>query len=601
MLVGEVGPQDGPLLQQVANMLFSSKKCVLITGAGISTNLGLPVRVQISGGPPQTSSPHSEEMLTHGAIQQDFRSEGGLYSLIQTEYKAVARSNKPTTRKSDQTILGALPPSSNGTFTARQRSRSPIQSIATPSPSSIKGKDHFDVRIWADPVQTAISYKFIASLRRKIREAIKQTAETHKLIRALRDGGRLVRCYTQNIDGLEAREGLCTDMRRGRGNRNRFLKRVVGLARAEKEGLPGGESDRGCEVVQLHGNLTKLRCQVCDETFEWNDERWETLLLAGSAPVCKVCDAKDEDCRKRGKRSITVGMLRPNVVLYGESHPAATLLGEITEHDIELAPDVLLIIGTSLRVDDLKRLVKEFSRAVHAQGTENGKVLFVNNTKPPDSVWKGVIDIRVRMDCDLWVQDLRLQREDLWECQNTSCLPLEGHSESSESTLASHHRLAGFSPADGIPSVLRGMGHGNPSVMHPAIAGLLPHVMNPAEQHDNLLSNDLRNIIPSRPSAHVPCTATPPGRESIEDLQGPSKRKRLDKSLSMESDSGGIECQSQPESEVPDDLHRNQAEDDERARLELEAWEAKPESSWKVFSVARREVFLLRRKISKTV
>ena len=43
MTVLEVGKDDSRQLQNVANVLGRSKKIVVITGAGISTNCGVPV------------------------------------------------------------------------------------------------------------------------------------------------------------------------------------------------------------------------------------------------------------------------------------------------------------------------------------------------------------------------------------------------------------------------------------------------------------------------------------------------------------------------------------------------------------------------------
>ncbi len=39
-----VEPGSGLLLQEVANALWKSRKVVVVTGAGISTNSGIPVR-----------------------------------------------------------------------------------------------------------------------------------------------------------------------------------------------------------------------------------------------------------------------------------------------------------------------------------------------------------------------------------------------------------------------------------------------------------------------------------------------------------------------------------------------------------------------------
>lgn len=288
------------------------------------------------------------------------------------------------------------------------------RSSATPK---IKGKDLFSSDVWNDPVSTSTFNTFIASLRRKIRDEVKETGATHRFIRTLRDNRRLVRCYTQNIDGLETREELCADLDRGQGNRARFSPKSMKALKKLASVLPGGNLDGGCEVVQLHGDLQLLRCNFCRATFEWDEEGRENFLLDGKAPMCQLCHIKDQERRDRGKRGTKIGSLRPNVVLYGEENPSADAIGAICKHDLALAPDLLLILGTSLHVHGLKILVKEFAKAVHARPAAKGKVIFVNMTRPSESVWKGVIDYWISMDCDQWVHSLRRHRPDLWPVQ----------------------------------------------------------------------------------------------------------------------------------------------------------------------------------------
>lgn len=179
---------------------------------------------------------------------------------------------------------------------------------------------------------------------------------------------------------------------------------------------PGAELDGGCEVVQLHGDLRALRCTLCQQTCDWED-RHSARLLAGKAPTCQLCAAANQDRQNRGKRGTKIGTLRPNVVLYGEEHPCADAVGEITASDLNVNPDVLLILGTSLHVHGLKTMVREFAKAVHAKAGGNGRVIFVNLTKPSDSVWKDVFDYWVSMDCDAWVHSMRKHRPDMFQTQ----------------------------------------------------------------------------------------------------------------------------------------------------------------------------------------
>lgn len=74
----------------------------------------------------------------------------------------------------------------------------------------------------------------------------------------------------------------------------------------------------------------------------------------------------------------------------------------------------MIILGTSLKVFGLKRIVREFAKAVHARG---GKVIYVNNTPAANSTWKDVIDYHIDMDCDKWVADVKKRRFDIWEVQ----------------------------------------------------------------------------------------------------------------------------------------------------------------------------------------
>lgn len=289
-------------------------------------------------------------------------------------------------------------------------STSSRRSSASPS-SKLRGQDLFDSRVFQNAASTTVFYQFIASLRQKIRDEVQATSSVHKFLRVLRDGGRLMRCYTQNIDGLERREGLVTDLARGKGNKRRFMKKHYEVPRPSH--AQGTDFDGGCEVVQLHGDLEKLRCTMCAAQYEWTDEETE-IYLEGAAPNCQKCKAKSEERKASGKRGLAMGCLRPNIVLYGEDHPSNSLLIPLIPFDASCQPEVMIIMGTSLKVFGLQKIVREFAKSVHAHKNGKGRVIFVNRTRPADSVWEGIIDDFVSMDCDDWVEDLRMRRSDLW-------------------------------------------------------------------------------------------------------------------------------------------------------------------------------------------
>jgi NAD-dependent SIR2 family protein deacetylase len=247
-------------------------------------------------------------------------------------------------------------------------------------------------------------------LRQRIKE-VQNTSLSHRLIKALRDGGRLMRCYTQNIDGLEGREGLETNMNRGPGTKRRFMKKIFQEPRPPQS--LNTDFDGGCEVVQLHGDLEKTRCSLCHALHGW-DEAATISFLGGEAPSCEQCKRKNDEREAKGKRGTSVGLLRPNIVLYGEEHPSNHLLAPFVPFDLSSNPEVLIIMGTSLKVFGLQKIVKDFAKQIHSRKDGKGKVIFVNRTKPAESVWEDVIDQYVAMDCDDWVRDLRGRREELW-------------------------------------------------------------------------------------------------------------------------------------------------------------------------------------------
>lgn len=319
----------------------------------------------------------------------------------------------------------------------------------------MKGRDLFDAQIWSCPIKTKVFYTFVSTLREKVRNA--EPTISHRFVSVLRDSRKLVRCYTQNIDQLEERVGLSTSLSLGAGSRYRFSTRAGRNSSAAKGQGKGADTvsdasqgdsqrdeeqeqsrtaqadstngqqgetsppssqqtapaapNRGVECVFLHGSLAELRCFVCARTASWEEDDRLEDTLAGRQPTCPHCAGATAAREEKGKRALGVGKLRPDIVLYGEEHPHAHLISPLVQHDLSLGPDMLLILGTSMRVHGLKVLVKEFAKAVHDRG---GKVVFVNFTKPPESVWADIIDYWVQWDCDAWVTDLRARKPALW-------------------------------------------------------------------------------------------------------------------------------------------------------------------------------------------
>ncbi len=228
---------------------------------------------------------------------------------------------------------------------------------------------------------------------------------------------------------------MSTDLDRGKGSRSRLSKKAMMQPVGSSPLTPYGKMDAGCQVVQLHGNVKTLRCTLCHQLCEWDFLAHNSLLMAGESPICQQCVLTDSIRQAQGKRGTKVGTLPPNIILYGEEHRSADAIGDITSNDLTMSPEFLLILGTSLHVHGLKTLVREFAKAVHARPGGKGKVVFINLSRPAESVWKGIIDYWVCMDCDERVAEMRKCRPDIWQVQEELSLSIKKRPTKLQPTL----------------------------------------------------------------------------------------------------------------------------------------------------------------------
>ncbi len=134
-------------------------------------------------------------------------------------------------------------------------------------------------------------YEWVSPLARRILEAKPNAA--HLALARLEAEGRLAGIITQNIDDLHRRAG-------------------------------------SSHVLEIHGHLRQATCVSCFRVFPSQD-LIESAVAVGLVPRCPVCD----------------GVLKPNVVLFGEQPPldvlrqAQTLIG---------TSDLILVLGSSLEV-----------------------------------------------------------------------------------------------------------------------------------------------------------------------------------------------------------------------------------------------------------
>lgn len=142
----------------------------------------------------------------------------------------------------------------------------------------------------------------------------------HAFIRLLQQKNRLLRLYTQNIDGLEF-----------------------------EAGLPDSS------VVTAHGSFHKARCLACKKEYDFehirrhlfdradtSEDDHASSTTAVTIPRCTVCENRPNN------------IIKPDIVFFGEQLPAAF-------YDMQTVDfpkcDLLLIIGTSLSVQPFAALV----------------------------------------------------------------------------------------------------------------------------------------------------------------------------------------------------------------------------------------------------
>lgn len=273
----------------------------------------------------------------------DFRSADGLYSKVLSNHSLLENG---TTRGGNKEIVKAT------------------------------GKDFFDINFFQNPKTRPLFNLFVVELKRLCHSAT--PSSTHLWIRDRCSDGNILRWYSQNIDGLEH----------------------YSLRDERRKDL----------LILLHGTLNLMKCTFCRHSMAWelnhpkkdhHSHRITKSLTEGDSPNCPKCESFNEARKAKGQRPVRIGSLRPDIVLYNEMHHEGVRIGLTLSSDIGKKPNVLVIIGTSLKVTGLKRMVKDIARSVHKN--PNGLVVFINKTPVlPSSEWEGVFDYELVGESDKW-------------------------------------------------------------------------------------------------------------------------------------------------------------------------------------------------------
>ncbi|KAK5123054.1 hypothetical protein LTR85_003250 [Meristemomyces frigidus] len=238
-----------------------------------------------------------------------------------------------------------------------------------------KGQDLFDASVYRDDVSTKLFHSMVTSMSRMTKVA-KPTAFHHMLATMAKEG-RLLRLYSQNVDGLE------TSMEP--------LQSRVPLTKDADGKWP--------RTIQLHGGLEKMVCTKCHELSEFDADLFNEA--SATPPMCPTCEeVNDIRTNHEGKRSHGVGWLRPRMVLYNEHNPDQDAIGSVMKEDLRRRPDAVIVVGTSMKIPGVKRIVKELCGIVRDR-KDGGLAIWINPELPPTADCpRDCFDILVQSSCD---------------------------------------------------------------------------------------------------------------------------------------------------------------------------------------------------------
>lgn len=179
---------------------------------------------------------------------------------------------------------------------------------------------------------------------------------------------------------------------------------LEGVATQNVDGLHQRAGSR--RVAELHGSFMLVDCLGCGHQFprDWLDARlreanpWlvddpdpaHVAILAGVDPEgARASRLTLVDCPDCG------GLLKPDVVFFGESLPQAALSDAFAMAD---SCDVLLVVGTSVKVST--------AVWVAGQAASSGAALVVINRGPTDLDHDPGVALRIEGDCGVYLPAL---------------------------------------------------------------------------------------------------------------------------------------------------------------------------------------------------
>ncbi|KAF2866787.1 DHS-like NAD/FAD-binding domain-containing protein [Massariosphaeria phaeospora] len=231
------------------------------------------------------------------------------------------------------------------------------------------GKDLFDASVYQDDSSTSSFHDMVRSLSEQTKSA--HPTAFHHLLATLAHEGRLLRLYTQNVDGIDTSlEPLQTQ-------------------------VPLPKRAPWPKTVQLHGGLDHMVCSKCHTLSDLDAQKFNGPV----PPACPECAENDVVRQLAERRSHGIGRLRPRMVLYNEHNPDDEAIGSCANSDLRTRPDAIIVVGTTLKVPGVRRIAREMCAVVRDR--RDGVAIWINND--PEPLGKDLAnswDLIVKGPCD---------------------------------------------------------------------------------------------------------------------------------------------------------------------------------------------------------
>ncbi|EPQ62703.1 BgtA-21270 [Blumeria graminis f. sp. tritici] len=264
-----------------------------------------------------------------------------------------------------------------------------FKTLCTDHKLKASGKQLFDADVYRSNDATSSFHAMVRELSKQTKNA--NPTPFHNMLATLAEEGRLMRLYTQNVDGIDVRiQPLATN-------------------------VPLNVKGPWPKAIQLHGGLGKMVCSKCGYLADFDASLFEGPI----APPCTECEEKEGVREAAGLRSHGVGRLRPRILLYNEHNPDEDAIGAVSFADITKGPDAVIVVGTSLQVPGIRRLAKEM--CLRTRDRKNGFTAWINRDPEPSGCdIRDCWDMVVRADCDDIARIVGLPNWDDKDCGNYS-------------------------------------------------------------------------------------------------------------------------------------------------------------------------------------